>query len=232
MGFLTLAEEVLRSEQMVQVRAQLIPQEAVSKGVESFKLFRRMVRIRKMPDKFWIHLRNVIADIDNIAIKAYRKVFPGTSLPVGLLQLRNFIESTPNPTSRVTLSDERDDLGKKRVQLHWRLNPIDKRSLRRAHEIFGQELGRAGLGRLRVDLDDDDTRWPASLRGARHHMGTTRMHRNPKHGVVDEHCRVHEMANLFIAGSSVFPTVGHANPTLTIVALAVRLADHVKKLMT
>ncbi len=232
MGFLTLAEEVLRSEQMVQVRAQLIPQEAVSKGVESFKLLRRMVRIRKMPDKFWIHLRNVIADIDNVAIKAYRKVFPGTSLPVGFLQLRNFIESTPNPTSRVTLSDERDDLGKKRVQLHWRLNPIDKRSLRRAHEIFGQELGRAGLGRLRVDLDDDDTRWPASLRGVRHHMGTTRMHRNPKHGVVDEHCRVHEMANLFIAGSSVFPTVGHANPTLTIVALAVRLADHVKKLMT
>jgi choline dehydrogenase-like flavoprotein len=64
--------------------------------------------------------------------------------------------------------------------------------------------------------------------GAFHHMGTTRMHNNPKYGVVDENCRVHGTRNLYIAGSSVFPTCGYVNPTLTIVAMAFRLADHLR----
>lgn len=59
-------------------------------------------------------------------------------------------------------------------------------------------------------------------------MGTTRMHASPKHGVVDANCRVHGVNNLFVVGSSVFPTAGSANPTLTILALAIRLADHIK----
>jgi choline dehydrogenase-like flavoprotein len=70
------------------------------------------------------------------------------------------------------------------------------------------------------------------MRGGWHQMGTTRMHRSPKQGVVNENCQVHGISNLFIAGSSVFPTSGNAGPTLTIVALAIRLADHVKRLMT
>ena len=67
-----------------------------------------------------------------------------------------------------------------------------------------------------------------ALEGGKHHMGTTRMHRDPRHGVVDADCRVHGLANLFVAGSSVFPTGGYVNPTLTLVALALRLADHLK----
>ena len=67
-------------------------------------------------------------------------------------------------------------------------------------------------------------------RGSHHHMGTTRMHEDPKRGVVDPDCRVHGIENLFVAGSSVFPTCGHANPTLTIVALTLRLADHIRSL--
>ena len=70
--------------------------------------------------------------------------------------------------------------------------------------------------------------WPTSVRGARHHMGTTRMHADPHRGVVDADCRVHGIANLYVAGSSVFPTSGAANPTLTIVALALRLAGHLQ----
>ncbi len=90
------------------------------------------------------------------------------------------------------------------------------------------QRGRAGVGRLKLTLSDDDT-WPPDLVGARHHIGTTRMHPDPKRGVVDANGRVHGIQNLFVAGSSVFPTVGSANPTLTIVALAPRLADHVKE---
>jgi choline dehydrogenase-like flavoprotein len=83
-----------------------------------------------------------------------------------------------------------------------------------------------------VEVPEDDTEILAGADGIGHHMGTTRMHDDPRLGVVDRHCRVHGLANLFIAGSSVFPTGGYANPTLTIVALTERLADDLKQLVT
>jgi choline dehydrogenase-like flavoprotein len=174
----------------------------------------------------------VIADIDNVAVAAYKKYFRKEAPRGTWLNLHNRSEPVPNPDSRVTLTPGRDRLGKNRVQLDWRSSPKETRSLRRTHEIFGEELGRAGLGRLRIMLDADEPQWPSTMTGGNHHMGTTRMHVDPKQGVVNQHCQVHGIANLFIAGSSVFPTSGYANPTLTIVALAVRLADHVKRIMT
>jgi choline dehydrogenase-like flavoprotein len=94
--------------------------------------------------------------------------------------------------------------------------------------LLATEIGHAGFGRFRAVWSDADA-WPADLYGNEHHMGTTRMHSDQSLGVVDESCRVHNIANLYIAGSSVFPTGGAANPTLTIVALALRLADHLKE---
>ena len=116
-----------------------------------------------------------------------------------------------------------------RVQVDWRLNADDQRGLKRLYEVMREEFGRLGLGRLVEDPATDATGWPVSLSSGKHHMGTTRMHVSPSEGVVDEQCRVHDLANLYIAGSSVFPTGGVANPTLTIVALAIRLADHLKQ---
>ena len=78
-------------------------------------------------------------------------------------------------------------------------------------------------------VPEDNSEWPSDMRGDQHHMGTTRMQRDPSMGVVDENCRVHGVANLYVAGCSVFPTGGTFNPTLTIVALALRLADHIKE---
>jgi choline dehydrogenase-like flavoprotein len=92
-----------------------------------------------------------------------------------------------------------------------------------------QELTKFGLGRLVEDPSLDPEGWPVSLSSGMHHMGTTRMHDDPRQGVVDANCRVHDLANLYVAGSSVFPTGGVANPTLTNVALAIRLADHLKQ---
>ena len=94
-----------------------------------------------------------------------------------------------------------------------------------------RELGRAGLGRLQILLSGDDRVWPEELGGASHHLGTTRMHPDPARGVVDADCRVHGLANLYVAGSSVFPTSGAAGPTFTLVALALRLADHVREVL-
>ena len=95
-----------------------------------------------------------------------------------------------------------------------------------------RSLRERGLGTLIDDPADDETGWPRSMVGGKHHIGTTRMHVDPKQGVVDPDCRVHGFANLYVAGSSVFPTSGYANPTLTIVALAIRQADHIAERMS
>jgi choline dehydrogenase-like flavoprotein len=235
-GVLSIADHVQRNEKMVNCIMFFPPRyktekEFASEGVKSLIHILRTIRIRSFPDDFGDHLKNVIKDIDDVAITAYRKLAKSGDSPVDRLIPRTYIEAAPNPDSRLSLSDERDRLGMQQVRLNWRLSPIDKRSIRRAHEIIGAELGRAGLGRFRVTFDDDDTMWPSSLGGGGHHMGTTRMHADHKKGVVDENCKVHGISNLFITGSSVFPTAGSANPMHTTVALAVRLADHVKRVM-
>jgi choline dehydrogenase-like flavoprotein len=173
------------------------------------------------------HLRNAIRRIAATAAASLKKAArsPSTRLYV----VKNVAEQAPNPDSRVVLSRERDALDCPRVALCWRTSPLDKRTAHRAREIFGEELWRAGAGRLQSSLEGEGKPWPARLRGARHHMGTTRMHSDPRRGVVDANCRVHGIANLYVAGSSVFPTSGAANPTLTIVALALRLAGHVNQ---
>lgn len=145
-------------------------------------------------------------------------------------QLFSRQEQAPNPDSRVTLGAERDAMGVPRVRLDWRLTDLDKRSMRTFYEVLGREAGKQGVGRVQILdwLRDGDATWPAFLSGAWHHMGTTRMHQDPKRGVVDANCRVHGVGNLYVAGAAVYPTSGSANPTLTLVALSLRLADHLK----
>jgi choline dehydrogenase-like flavoprotein len=140
--------------------------------------------------------------------------------------VKNVMEQAPNRDSRVTLGTTHDILGCRRVVLDWRLSDIDKRTAHRAHAILAEELSRSGVGEMKSLMGSESDPWPTRLRGARHHMGTTRMHADSRRGVVDANCRVHGIDNLFVAGSSVFPTSGAANPTLTIVALAIRLAEH------
>jgi choline dehydrogenase-like flavoprotein len=148
--------------------------------------------------------------------------------PLRGIALRTRIESVPNPDSRVTLVRDRDALGMRRVRLDWRLHELDIRSAVRAVEILGAELGRTGLGRLRLDVDPEATEPPPDIAGGWHHMGTTRMSDDPRQGVVDRNCRVHGISNLYVAGSSVFVTPGSGTPTLALLALALRLSDHLK----
>jgi len=141
-------------------------------------------------------------------------------------------EQTPNPGSRVTLSEEVDALGMPRTRLDWQLTDLDKRSIRRFYELLGQSVGRLGLGRVQLAdwlLDSDDRSWPTFLSGGWHHMGTARISDNPRTGVVDSNCRLHSINNLYVAGSAAFPTAGAPNPTLTLVALTLRLSDHLKQ---
>ena len=162
-----------------------------------------------------------------------RALVSPTTHAAPLIHLYTKVEPAPHPDSRVRLGDEKDALGQRRSVLDWRLTPLDLHSLRTSVSLIAQELGRTGRGRLRLadwlrDGAIDVHRTPA--RGGAHHMGTTRMHDDPRRGVVDRDARVHGVENLFVAGSSVFPTAGWMNPTLTLVALSLRLADHLKTL--
>ena len=136
------------------------------------------------------------------------------------------IEHTPNRNSRITVSrEQRDELGLPRVHLDMRYGEPEFDSMAAAIDCLAAELGRLDIGRVRWAGKRDQL--VACMNSpSRHHMGATRMARSPREGVVDEHCRVHGVDNLYVAGSSVFPTSGIANPTLTLLALAFRLGDH------
>jgi len=180
----------------------------------------------------WLSHLGMLSDGGPAHIKGFAQYLKELKA-VSLYRLVNYAEQAPNPDSRVTLGSGVDALGRNKVRLNWRMTPKDKENARRVQSVIGQEIGRVGLGRLMLELSaDDDPDWSPDLWGCYHHMGTTHMHVDPRKGVVDENSRVHGLVNLFIAGSSVFPTSGFANPTLTIVALALRLADHIKRLMT
>ncbi len=143
--------------------------------------------------------------------------------------LMGYFEQAPNPDSRVLLGDEPDALGQRKVCIDWRLTPLDRHSYRSAAVLFGTELAHACGGQFQPEpwLGEGDGAVP-EIRGTAHHMGTTRMSDSPHDGVVDRHCRVHGIDNLHVAGSSVFPTGGWAFPTFTIVALSLRLAEHLR----
>jgi choline dehydrogenase-like flavoprotein len=134
-------------------------------------------------------------------------------------------ETAPNPSSRVTLTRERDALGVPMVSLHWALSDVDIHSLARGQEIVASEINALGLGRVEtVPLTRDYVE--ANVLGHWHNSGTTRMSAAPSAGVVDRNCRVHGTDNLFIAGSSIFPSCTSGWPTMLLLALALRLAEH------
>jgi choline dehydrogenase-like flavoprotein len=163
-----------------------------------------------------------------VATLAARLCAAAASSPRGVYFM---IEHTPNRASRLALvPDDRDELGMPRVRLDARYNEVEIDSFDRSVRMLAVELGRLEAGRVQWRARSEEL---LSLMGgpSRHHMGATRMARSPAAGVVDEHCRVHHLANLYVAGSSVFPTSGIANPTLTLLALTHRLGDHLVQTM-
>jgi choline dehydrogenase-like flavoprotein len=138
-------------------------------------------------------------------------------------------EQAPRATSRVTLTDRRDALGLPQLRIDWRYGPQDIESVRRTLDLAAQEIERSGIGRLtyeRDTLEEDLMRFGAY---GGHHIGTARMGVDPRTSVVDANCRVHSVDNLYVAGSAVFPTSSQANPTLTLIAMSLRLGQHLSQ---
>ena len=139
------------------------------------------------------------------------------------------MELAPDPERRLVLTRERDALGMQRLQLRMRISDQDFAHYRETMAELGRQLLAAGTGMIRLDRDKR-SEWLEVIDWGNHHMGTTRMSDDPHQGVVDPNLAVHGVTNLFIAGSSTFPTYGASNPTLNLVALTLRLADHLRGL--
>ncbi|MBX6740677.1 MAG: GMC family oxidoreductase [Acetobacteraceae bacterium] len=194
--------------------------------------------------RFWrAHIANVLRD-GGLGLVRFgvdwlqRRILADRKLPSvvvrdreGCYPLDVNAEQVPNPDSRVRLAEaaEPDIHGVPRLRIEWRLTQQDRDSLLRAMRLIRDAFARSGCARLEFDEAAIEAEIGASTPIGGHHLGTARMSATPRDGVVDPNCAVHGVPNLYVAGGAVFPTCGHANPTLTIVALALRLADHLKR---
>jgi choline dehydrogenase-like flavoprotein len=181
----------------------------------------------------------------NLAISALRlglhigDVIRAVALKVGdkptvasnRVELVGFFEQAPNRDSRIMLDDKRDALGLRRVRVDWRLNDLDRHTHRVLGAVAGNRLAQTCAGQFAPAPWTVDAHASSDVHGTAHHMGTTRMAEDATQGVVDTQGKVHGVANLHVAGSSVFPTGGWAFPTFTLIALSLRLAEELRALL-
>lgn len=226
-GVLRLRDQIQRKHQLLNCAFWMVPGSAAitTDAVRTLGDLRRAVSRRPAIDGLGTHLGNLVRGRRDLARYISGRLRSGAGPQV--LAVRAQAEQTPHPDSRVVLDTRRDDVGMPLARVHWRIDESDWASLRSSLELLDGALQSRGLGRIEGRPGDRAT-YPL-VEGNHHHMGTTRMHTDPRQGVVDAACRVHSVPNLYLAGSSVFPTYGASNPTLTIVALALRLADHLRE---
>jgi choline dehydrogenase-like flavoprotein len=186
--------------------------------------FWEIVRGRAVPAGWWRYLAKALRAPQRLLQVVWRKRFV-TGVPV-CWRLRMYFECVPCYDNQVLLGNEKDVYGRPRLAVKWRLQDADLDSADRFCRYFNKLLREQGKGYLH--LPDSPQQWREITECGKHPMGTTRMADSSDRGVVDSNCRVYGTDNLYVAGSSVFPTVGYANPTLTIVALSIRLADWLK----
>jgi choline dehydrogenase-like flavoprotein len=227
-GALRVADAAQREGQLLNCAFFLLSRDLTftAEAVRSLATLVKARRRRPLPAGWLGHVGNVVTglgDLGAVARARLRRLDPAHSV----LAMRAQAEQAPNPDSRVTLGTRRDRFGLPVARVEWRPTASDRDSIRASQKAIDTALRAAGLGHVEFMMGDEHP--PTLLEGNFHHLGATRMHTDPTMGVVDADCRVHGVNNLYAAGSSVFPTYGCSNPTLTIVAMALRLADHLKK---
>ncbi len=248
LGRINLSPKIMRDEGLRNFAAMLFPipwSQADLDAMNSVAAlkFHFTFNYRHLPKGLGTHLVNIFRGRNRLFRAVYESIRYKVPVLMGLgrggwsrmannekkynrLELLALIEQSPNPNNRVTLTEEKDGLGCPRIKVHYTWSPEDLASIVRAQKIMGEALVETGLGNYEPPkLPIDSVR---TLTGTHHMMGTARMSDDPRHGVVDRNCRVHGVRNLFIAGSATFATGGYANPTLTNLALSIRVADQVK----
>lgn len=241
MAKLAFSEDTLRREQLQNICFVLFPRRDhfMSDAFQSFFTLLLTLIHRQRPSNLPYHLKTMIKGSGHLLqIGAWAlqgkapypylarggwSTIPNPSKLFTVFEIFSLLEQAPDPNNRITLGDQLDPNGQRKVQIHWRFTERDQQSVLRARALLQEEFAQAGLGTITYTKELLTS--PSSV----HPIGGTRMNNNPRFGVVDENCKVHNVGNLYIASSGVFPTSGYANPTLTVVALACRLADHIKQ---
>lgn len=229
---LEFSEAGLRSHRITNSKFTLIKVNHydMSDGISSFHILRERLLKGSLPDDPLTHLSHLVLDIDMVAEAISRK-----SLDVKLFDHANefagfqahaMMEQTPSKDNRIRLGQQKDRLGIPRILIDWRLEQNDIDMMWNGILLLGKEFGKKSLGRVRMLKEQSQRLFSSQLGFGHHHMGTTRMADDERTGVVDKNQLVFGTKNLFVAGSSVFTTGSHVPPTLTIVALTLRLADH------
>jgi len=225
-----LLPEVLREERLLNARVWLssvFPGEDSAGSQALYRCKQALLKKEQAGWKFRKDLMTMVAHPVDTFGYGFTRLFQPRWLIKGV-KFQAIVEPEPDPESRVTLAPARDRLGMNRVRVNWRLGSRVQRTFDRTFALLADELRGSGIAEVELDPAIEGGDWPAALvkEGTWHHMGTTRMHDSPKLGVVDRNCRVHGMSNLYVAGSSLFPTAGANFPTITIAALTFRLAGH------
>lgn len=226
-----LKDQVLREEGLNGAAAFFIHRAAFqlhpdydSLGGAAVTHFAEIVRGERLPDRSTPgELKNLLLQAPS-AIRQGLRQFAHVLVPSNEIALRMQIEASPNFDSRVSLTEVRDRFGRQRARINWQVDKCDGLGATRLWRALAEGIQARGLGQLVGKPPGQNGYWPASTTGGKHHMGTTRMSNDPAKGVVNSDCRVHGIENLYVAGSSVFPSGGWGNPTLTAVAFGLRLA--------
>ena len=242
MAKLSLAPELVRRQGLLSTSALLLPRDDVlaSSAVQAFTAVRSPSgRGSSLPRRARLAAKIALGMGDLLTARRVMAEQPGLdrsgwAASPGAARFRVFelvhqTEQSPDPGNRVVLAADRDHHGRRVPVLHWRWSWEDRQRITRARDLYAQAFAAAGLGP--VIQGDWDHGQPRMVGGTHHHLGGTRMSAEPARGVVDVDAKVHGVANLFVAGSSVFPSGGSVNPTLTIVALGLRLAAHLKDVL-
>lgn len=220
-----LSDAIQRDEQLLNAALRLRPtyRSAMASAVNSGQIVRRSVHYGVPTPRLMGHAARTVLGASQV-IRHFANKRSGL-LP-DIFGIDVMAEQAPTWSSQVRLGRHRDRLGLPITVLDWQPTSSDFESIRRTVEIFADSVRTAGVGTVVSILEPGHP--PPAVFGNWHHLGTTRMHPDPSRGVVDENCRVHGMTNLYVAGGSIFPTGGYANPSLTIAALSIRLADHLR----
>jgi choline dehydrogenase-like flavoprotein len=233
---LALSPELQAKEQLLNCAAFL--EQIPSPDDPWFAMVRlKNARKRKASTLPWEQSRTALQDALAIATQSgtvvdglYRRFIKHrpSIIKAARIDLFCLVEQRPNPESRVTLSDKIDALGQPLSQINWHISEQERHTVHRFGQLICQEFKRMGLPQPILADWLEKENWQSHFTDRAHPIGTTRIALDPTSGVVNPNCQVHGVEGLFIAGSSVFPTTGHANPTLMIVALSIRLADWLK----
>jgi choline dehydrogenase-like flavoprotein len=220
---LAASRDLQRRHELLNVGGDVCYDVDPDSAVESAKLALRALRRRELRSRLPRAVERMAARPHELLGAAYRHFVLKHKLSEGRGPILFCVqcESPPDPDNCVRLSSETDQLGMRRAHVHWRISELERRTIEFFSRTLAEEFSARGIAE--VDLSS-----VGDFAAGFHHAGTTRMHDDPSLGAVDSECRVHGVRNLYVGSGSVFPAGGYSNPTLTIMALCVRLADRLK----